>query len=309
MKASDISIDKNISLLFKGPWGHGKTLAAASFAIDGPVFLAYFDKKKPIELVTYFRQFGDVGRRILNNIEYEVYGAENAEQYLIKVISMTKDCRYSAFITDSVTNLTSAAINWSLSFRDDRKKKEVLKIIPDWDDYKVETNMASKALDICRTLPCNIIWIAHPIASTKIEGSGSSQKVSKVNKLVSYGSKVADIVPGNFSEIYHFSKMSNWDAAAGKSSTRYLVSTDAVGDDFAKSNLGLKGEFDITEELFYNVWKAKLKEKLDEVAKQTEEQTTPKQPNPFAQVATNNPINQPTITIGRTWNPEKGAYE
>ena len=290
MKASDISIDKNISLLFKGPWGHGKTLAAASFAIDGPVFLAYFDKKKPIELVTYFRQFGDVGRRILNNIEYEVYGAENAEQYLIKVISMTKDCRYSAFITDSVTNLTSAAINWSLSFRDDRKKKEVLKIIPDWDDYKVETNMASKALDICRTLPCNIIWIAHPIASTKIEGSGSSQKVSKVNKLVSYGSKVADIVPGNFSEIYHFSKQSSWDGN-GKATTKYLVSFDAIGDDFAKSNIGLTGEIDITDKLFYSVWKERVQQfskELDDEVKRNAEKTAANSEivNPFANATT-----------------------
>lgn len=311
MKASDITIDKNISLLFKGPWGHGKTLAAATFALDGPVYLAYFDKKKPIELVSYFRNFGDVGKKILANIEYDVYGANNANDYLNKVISMAKDCRYFAFITDSVTNLTSAAVNWSLSFRDDRKSKDKLNVIPSWDEYKVETNMASQALDICRTLPCNVIWTAHPIASTKIEGSGASQKVSKVVRLVSYGAKVGDIVPGNFSEIYHFSKASNWDSTVGKSQTRYIVSTDAIGDDFAKSNLGIKGDLDITDRFFYEVWKERVKETNNEVARMLEasaaEIPQEKVNNPFSNLTSKTEqTEQPT---NKKWNATKGVYE
>lgn len=306
MKASDLSFESNISMLLKAPWGFGKTLAAASFALEGPTFLAYFDKKKPIELVSYFSRFGDKGKRILNNIEYEVYDAHNANDYLNKVIQTAKDPRYFAFITDSVTNLTSAAVNWSLSFRDDRKKKEQLKVIPDWDEYKVETSLASQSLDLFRTMPCNVIWIAHPVSSTKIEGSGSSQKVSKVNRLVSYGSKVGDIVPGNFSEIYHLSKLSTWDGSKGTSSTRYIVSTDSVGDDFAKSNIGLTGEIDITNELFYELWKEKVKqhrEVINEALKQQTVQTV----NPFQNIQSNitKPTEQPT---NKKWNPETGTY-
>ena len=305
MKASELVLDRNISMLLKGPWGFGKTLAAASFAVEGPIFLAYWDKKKPIELHNYFR---NIIRRpeLLNNIEYEVYGANNANEFLNKLISFTRDCRYIAIINDSITNMTSGAVNWSLGFRDNKKGgKDKDKIMPDFDEYKVETSLVTQCLDICRTLPCHIIWTCHPVPSIKIEGSGTSMKVTKVNPIVTYGNKVASIVPGNFSEIYHFSKQSNWDSQTGKSSTRYIVSTDAIGDDFAKSNLGLKGEFDITDRLFYEVWKEqvnKLKEEVtNEVAQQPAVSTVSTSINPFA----NQPTNQPT----KKWNPEKGAYE
>lgn len=99
-------------------------------------------------------------------------------------------------------------------------------------------------------------------------------KVTKTNPIVTYGSKVAGIVPGNFSEIYHFAKQSAWDTVSGKSSTKYLVSFDAVGDDFAKSNIGITGEIDITNDLFYKVWRDKVrqhsKELDDEVKKNYE---------------------------------------
>lgn len=284
-RASDLQIDSNLSFLLKGAWGYGKTLAAASFALDGPVYIAYWDKKKPIELQNYFSRFGDKGRRILESIEYDVYGAHNAGQYLEKVIQLGKDCRYFAVITDSVTNMTSGAVNWSLSFRDDRKNKDKLKVIPDWDEYKVETSLVTQALDIFRTMPCNVIWVAHPVPSVKIEGSGSSVKVTKTNPIVTYGSKVAGIVPGNFSEIYQFAQVSSWDANTGKSSKKYVVSTDAIGDDFAKSNLGLTGEIDITNQLFYEVWKVAVQRRKEEIkndlAKQAEEAAAD---NPFSKI-------------------------
>jgi len=284
MKASDISIGNNISLLLKAPWGFGKTLAAASFALDGPVYLAYWDKKEPLELLSYFSKFGAKGKKILDNIEYDIYGAENANEYLNKVIRTSKDPRYFAFITDSFTNLTSGAVNWSLNFRDDRKDKDKLKVIPSWDEYKVETNIVTQALDLFRTMPMHVIWTAHPVSSTKIEGAGASIKVSKVVRLVSYGNKAGDIAPGNFSEIYHFSKQSDWDSNSGKSPTKYIVSTDAVGDDFAKSNIGLTGDMDITGELFYEVWKERVKQHNKEMMNAINEQkesSTINSPNPF----------------------------
>ena len=299
MKASDIVVESQSSILMKGPFGHGKTLAAASFAIEGPIFLAYFDKKKPIELIHFFKKHRP---ELLKNIEFEVYGAHNANLYLNKLIDFANDCRYVAVITDSVTQLTSAAVNWSLGFRKDAKfNKTKDKILPDWDEYKIETSLVTQALDISRTLPCHVIWTCHPVPSIKVEGAGASIKVTKTNPIVTYGSKVAGIVPGNFSEIYHFSKQSGWDANISKNITKYLVSTDSIGDDFAKSNLGLKGEFDITDKLFYEIWKEqikRLKEEQDALV-----QTTTQVPNPFDNLVTDN-----SATVKR-WNAEKGTYE
>lgn len=266
MKASAISLDKNISFLFKGAPGFGKTLAAASFAVQGPIFIAYFDKSKPVELLTYFteRRFGALATKILDNIEYEIYGSPNAHEYLNKVIAFSKDCRVTTFITDSVTNLTASAVNWSLGFRDPKKGKtdklnpNAPMMIPDFDEYKVETSLVTQALDISKTLPCNVIWTAHPLPSIKIEGSGAAIKVTKTNPIVTYGSKVAGMIPGNFTEIYNFSKSYNY--ATGESKIKYVVSTEAIGDEYAKSPLlgDYIKEFDITDRLFYEVWKELL---------------------------------------------------
>ena len=285
MKLNNLTTSDYISILMKGPWGFGKTIAAASFALEGPVFLSYWDKKAPIELVQFFKKIGR--EDLLRQIDYEVYGANNANEYLNKMIAIAKKCDYIAIINDSVTNMTSAAVNWSLSFRDDRKNKDKIKVLPDFDEYKVETSLVTQALDICKTLPCHVIWTCHPLPSIKIEGSGNTMKVSKVNSIVTYGSKVAGIIPGNFSEIYHFSKQSNWDAGAGKSSSKYLVSTEVIGDDYAKSNIGLNCEMDITDRLFYTVWKEEIK-KLEAATKEkmNEVKEKPTSTNPFENMNT-----------------------
>lgn len=279
MKASDLILESQTSILMKGPFGHGKTLAAASFALDGPIWIAYWDKKKPVELYHYFHH---VIKRpeLLKNIEYDVYTSHNANEYLNKLFELARDCRYFAVINDSVTNMTSAAVNWSLGFRSNKAKGKD-KIMPDFDEYKVETSLVCQALDICKALQCHIIWTCHPVSSIKIEGSGSSIKVTKTNPIVTYGSKVAGIVPGNFSEIYHFSKLSEWDATSAKSKIRYIVDTEAVGDDFAKSNLGLKGQIDTTDALFYELWKERVKQLREEINHDVAEKPKPSI-NPFA---------------------------
>lgn len=258
MKLTDLSATSGyMSFLFKAPPGFGKTIAAASFAKLGPVWLAYWDKKQPIELINFFKKHCP---EVLHNIEYDVYGASNANEYLNKLFKIQRDCRYVACINDSVTNMTAGAVNWSLGFRDAGKKdKGKDRIVPDWDEYKVETSLVTQALDIVTNLPCHIIWTAHPVPGVKVEGSGAGIKVTKVNPIVSYGSKVAGILPGRFSEIYQFSKRSEWDAVAGKSKVQYFVSTEQVGDEYAKSNIGLNCEMDITDKLFYDVWKEEVK--------------------------------------------------
>jgi hypothetical protein len=258
LKASDLSSTGTYSFLFKGPFGFGKTLAAASFALEGPVYLSYWDKKSPIELKTFFteKRFGSLAKKILSNIEYDVYDASNAGDYLNKIISLVNDCRYFATINDSITFMTSSAVNWSLNFGQDKRiLKKMKDVIPDFDEYKVETSLVSQCIDLSRRLPCHVIWTAHPLSGISVSGSGSSIKVSKTNPIVSYGSKVASLVPGSFTEIYHFSQQS--DFSAGKSSKKYLVSTEAIGDEFAKSPLlgDFVKEFDITDKLFYSVWK------------------------------------------------------
>jgi len=259
MKASSISpSSSNISFLFKSSPGFGKTLAAASFAVEGPVYLAYWDKKSPVELTTFFteKRFGSLAKKILDNIEYDVYSSSNAHMYLNKLIKLIDDCRYFAVINDSITYMTAAAVNWSLNFgKEDKMRNKIKDIIPDWDEYKVETSLVSQCIDISRNLPCHVIWTAHPLASVSLSGSGSTMRVTRTNPIVSYGTKVASMIPGSFTEIYHFSLTS--DFGSGTTRKKYIVNTEAVGDEYAKSPLlgDYVKEFDITDRLFYTVWK------------------------------------------------------
>lgn len=309
MKASNIDTSGPTSFLFKGPYGFGKTLAAASFALAGPTYLAYWDKKKPVELKTFFSKFGEKGRKILDNIEYDVYGGHNANKYLDLVIKLSNDCRYTAFITDSITMMTSGVVSWSSQFNDKGKNiglktENPQQIIPSWDEYKSETAIISQALDLSRTLPCHVIWTAHPLPSTKIEGSGGSMKVTKVVSIVTYGSKVAGLVPGQFSEIYHFSQST--DFSTSPATKRYIAETDAIGDDFAKTSLGLNREIDFSNKLFYEVW-------MEAVQAEREKQNALDKlivptVNPFItpQVSSSQPTDN---QLTKTWNSEKGAYE
>lgn len=263
-RAIDIQPDSYNQILMKGGPGFGKTLAAATFALEGPVHISYFDKKKPVELISFFtkERFGDKAEKILNNIEYTVYGAGNAHMYLNRLIDMINQnsCRLFADITDSTTSLTSAAVNWSLSFSDGKSKviSKAEDITPDWDEYKVETSLITQALDIYQTLPCHVIWIAHPLPSIKIEGTGRNIKVTKTNPIVTYGAKVAGIIPGRFTEIYHFAQENEWDQVNMRNDKKYIVRFDASDDDYAKTSIFTNSpikEIDITNKLFFEVWR------------------------------------------------------
>ena len=106
-------------------------------------------------------------------------------------------------------------------------------------------------------------------------------RVTKVNSLVSYGSKVAGIVPGSFTEIYHFSQQANW-SADGKGTKRFVAMMDSIGDEFAKSPLlsNFVKELDFTDKLFYEVWK----EAIDAAQGKVKESATENPvSNPFSQ--------------------------
>jgi len=260
MKASDLVLGGNLSFLFKGPPGFGKTIAAASFAVNGPIFLAYFDKKEPIELLTFFKKYRP---ELLDRIDYEVYNSQNANQYLNKLIELSRNCRYTAVITDSLTSMTSAAVSWSIGFKNPSGPKQdkiskTIQMAPSMEEYQVETGFINQAIDISKALPCHIIWTAHPLAGIKMEGSGTSVNVTKVNTLVSVGSKVASGIPGHFTEIYHFSQDKEWDDKTGTTTVKRIVSTESVGDEMAKTALGLPKKLDFTDKLFYEVWKEAL---------------------------------------------------
>lgn len=272
MRANQIIPDKNISMLLKAPFGYGKTCAACSFAIFGDVYLAYFDKRTPVELVGFFSKLGRKG--LLDKIEVDSFSSGNAGQYLEKVMKLQKEPgRYTAIITDSVTNVTTSSMNWSLGFRPPENKKEAkerklgeLNLIPGFSDYKVETSLITQALDLMKMMPGYIIFTAHPLPKLEISGVGDSMVITKTSQIVSYGQKVGAMIPGSFNEIYQF----------GRQGGRRVVFTDLVGDDYAKTAFNLPQYFDITDRLFAEVWKEEMDKALSsgkEVSNEVVERT------------------------------------
>lgn len=264
-QADNLTLDK-VSILLKAPFGFGKTLAACSAAIDGPLWLAYFDKKTPIELNWFKKHHPE----ILKNITYDVYGSHNAHEFLNKLMLQTKRCDYVTVVPDSLTMMTASAVNWSLGFRNpsgpkmDPMNPRAVLTIPGFDEYKTETSYITQALDILRSLPCNVIMTAHPLPKMEITGgaedaAGNKMSIVKTNSLVSYGSKVAGIVPGQFTEIYHMTKEYEWLASQGKSVEKRFVNTSLVGDEMTKTALNLPAQLDITDRLFWEVWKEAVK--------------------------------------------------
>lgn len=232
------------SFLFKSPPGHGKTVAAASATlVFGKMWLAYFDKKEPLELIKFYENSRP---EVLDLIDFESYGSHNAGDYLEQLRDWAKHggCPYDVICTDGVTSLTSAAINWSLLFDESTRSGDKPKL-PDFDDYKVETVMVTQALDICKSLDVVNIWTAHPVPRIAIEADGTKVKaIKKTNTIVSYGNKVGALVPGAFHEIYHF---------AQQGSSRFVY-TDTVGDETAKNTFNLPRRIDITGKLFFPEW-------------------------------------------------------
>ena len=283
MKLSQLVPSKNISMLLKGANGMGKTISACTFAREGPIYVFDFDGRM-LPVLTYFKKHCP---ELLDNIEYDTYSSHNANEFLNKLIGFAKDCRYTAVITDSVTSLTASAINWSLGFRGSKTRKvNEPNLIPDFDAYKVETSLVSQALDIMKMLPCHIILTAHPLPSLSMSGSGSSMIVSKVTSIVSYGQKVGAIVPGYFNEIYHFARRVDYNDNTNKR----VVFTDQIGDDYAKTALDIPKEFEITNKLFYDVWRKLVDESqhVEPKKEPTEEELKAAISNPFTQPSTNN---------------------
>ncbi len=281
MKLSQLTPSKNISMLLKGPNGMGKTISACTFAVEGPIYVFDFDGRM-LPVLTYFKKHCP---QLLDNVNYDTYSSHNAPDFLNKLIDFTKDCRYTAIITDSVTSLTASAVNWSLGFKGTKSRKSnEPNLIPDFDSYKVETSLVSQALDIMKTLPCHMIFTAHPLPSLSVQGSSNSMTITKVTSIVSYGQKIGAILPGYFNEIYHFAREVDFSANTNKR----VVLTDMIGDDYAKTALDLPKKFDITDKLFYHVWKDLL-DKSKEASKPTEEtiidvaNSISKDNNPFNQ--------------------------
>ena len=101
-KASDYVPDKRIFALFKGDPGCGKSIAAATFALNGPQFIFDFDGKFAA-IYNYFTNLFPCPE-IINNIEYERFDNYNdAADKLSEIIELYPTKYTGGIVWDTLT--------------------------------------------------------------------------------------------------------------------------------------------------------------------------------------------------------------
>lgn len=257
--------------LFYGPNGSGKTVAGASF--PGPIMIWDFDGR--VEPVTAFYPNRE-------DIDYWTVGLDGDarsdvigfSEFCDRFNMLQDKCPYSTILIDSYTMYSAVAIWHQMGLR----KKEELKMtkgglpIPDWDEFKGETAVFLKILEISKILPCHVICTAHPVVrarTTKQTGSVNEILASMVraSTLATYGWKTESFIPDYFNEIYYFHVDVTSQVAI---SNRFMVQTVSAGEIMAKTALltdpkipgcNVAPTFEITGRPFYPILQAILKEK------------------------------------------------
>lgn len=231
----DIVLGGRGMYLFIGENGSGKTCAAASF----PTPIKFFDfdgRMKPVKLM-----YPD------KDVDYDTYGPNNFQSFKADLESLQNFCKFKTIVIDSITSLSVTLINYQLKFRSGEGGKKVAGgiLVTGWDEINGETVVISQVLDVCKVLPCNVIFTAHPINRTEIIKGVSVRSRS----IVAYGNKVSSIVPGYFDEVYSFQiepPISTNDKA------KRFILTQHIGEDFAKTALPVPNKIDFTDKSLYD---------------------------------------------------------
>lgn len=236
--------------LFKGESGTGKTTAALSF--PNPIVLD-FDRKMPAIAIKHFPD-RDIAFKTFESVLH-------AGDYL----AQWKQQGYDTIIVDSITSLSYSCLRTMdvlkgqdiLTRLRNLKPSDKAPEMRGFDYYNAEDDFLKFFIDALKSLWTkgqvqNVIVIAHVLVSEQT--NIATKIVTKTRRIVTAGSKIAAYIPAQFDECYHFGTMpgdllvkSDTDAVR----VRHVVSTEAIGDDFAKTAYRLPAMIDFTNSSFY----------------------------------------------------------
>lgn len=223
----DILIGKKIMALLVGQTGAGKTVATASFSESGPGMIFDFDGK-----------VGSIKKVYPNaDIEYETYGPSEFRQFETKFSSLRTNCPYAWISVDSVTSLSISSVNYQMQVKGNEGKE--LKsgiVVPDWDEARGEARHFSKMLDICKMLPCHVLFTAHPI-----------KKMDGREEITALGYFSPRIVPAYFPEIYYFETEKSTNAMKPPMRVVYTSSYEGETKFGARTDLPLPSKIELPD--------------------------------------------------------------
>lgn len=248
----DIEGHKGVFALFKGESGTGKSVGALSF--PGAYVLDH-DRKMPAISQKHFPK---------KEVHWDTF--DDVFQISDKLVELQRDCSYETLICDSVTSLSYTA----LKSIDDVKGQNVLSMLKNvkankagnvqielrgYDYYNGEDSFLKYYLDCLKSLwarpgnPKHIIMIAHVLTSESTDIK--TRIVTKTRRIVTAGKNIAAYIPAQFDDVWHFGyEAATLDSTDGR--IRHVISTEAIGDDSAKTAFKLPQVIDFTGGSLYD---------------------------------------------------------
>jgi AAA domain-containing protein len=249
IQLSKVPTDKNFRALFIGPTGRGKTIAASSW--PGKTLIVDFDHRhKPV--IDWFPER-------LDEISIEVIYPRNYWDTFVPLINDLESgkLRFDNVSIDGITTLSNTTVVMQMIAKGmGPEKGKITKggvAVPSWDEFNGEAMLITQLLETLKSIRCNLFVTAHPVQKTRIEGTKSIRETS----IISFGTKLAPMVPTYFDEVYAFDY--EFDINSGKPVKRYVYTAPTADYPDVKSALkGLPPRLDITGKNLYDVMKEYL---------------------------------------------------
>jgi len=250
----DPEILKGIFALFKGDSGSGKSVGALSWP---DAHVSDFDKKMPAISLKHFPK---------KAVAYDTYKdifavSDKLEEWWIG------GCPYETLIADSVTSLSQLCLTSTATLKGEETPKMLKKLqttrggggqveMMSIDYYNAEDRFIKYYLDVLKALwardgkPKNVIVIAH-VLSSESQPDLKTKMITKSRSILTAGRKVAAYIPAQFDDVWHFGFMRP-ELGASDERVKHVVTTEAFGDDSAKTAYNLPSVIDFTRKSLYD---------------------------------------------------------
>ena len=227
--------------LFKGEPGTWKSSAALSY--PGRQYWFSFDRKMS-GIIVPFQKWGLPP----DHLEYDDYSNWTDARKKLEIFQA--GCPFNTLVVDSITSMAD------MSLREVVKKKDGGKVIggikvSSVEDLNAESTAVAEMIALLKDIQAYeatkghkmcIILIAHVI---EVNYKSLTGITTKSRTIVTAASKVAAKLPAYCTEVYHF----NNKGPVGQQ--KHSIITEHVGEDYARTSLGLPAEIDFTDKQLY----------------------------------------------------------
>lgn len=233
----------NLYCLFKGEPGTRKSTCALSF--PKPQYWFSYDMK--MDALGLPMRHWNINPK---EITYEDY--DNWDKMRVQLEKFLMSCPYKTVVIDSITSMADAAIRQTLKHKSGSGKMIGTIPVSGFDEFNAESSAISELIALTKDLKVskkvNIVLVAHVVQKEQKSADGQTH-MSRV--LVTAGKSIAQKIPAYCSEVYHFNVKTG--AIVGKGE-KFALFTQHMGDDFARSSLGLDTEIVFGDDPLYDKW-------------------------------------------------------